>query len=289
MPIWKRCAPEGRSLFFLISNTLNTAVKQHQVFNTTKVLIAGDFVEATFFKRRFDWSDSDPEAGKAFSLLRSRTTLKRLINMNAGKWYDDTNKRYFLPQFITFTFAFNEVLVSAANREFMFFIKRLNRALGCRKSVLKYSAVIEFQARGAIHYHVLFYNMPFIEHHIQFFRDIWTWGQVMPKSVYNVADLGSYLTKYMVKGFDDPRLFGKKRYWNSRGLRKPIVFLDDDFRTFDILDYFHWRDPFYNFENENMIYKTWWLGSPACKSFRVPVDEKLSTVSYLTRRQGVLY
>lgn len=287
MPIsYKGVAVRPRSLFFLISATLN-AVHNNQVFNSTKVLLAGDFIEATRFKKRFDWSEQDVEKNKNFSIYRSRTTLKRLINMNAGKWYDEENKRFFLPQFVTFTFAFNEVEVSAANAEFVLFIKRLNRALGYKKSVLKYSAVVEFQDRGAVHYHVLFYNMPFVEHNIQFFRRVWTWGNVMPKSVWNIADLGSYLTKYMVKGFDDQRLFGKKRYWNSRFLKKPVLYTEDDPECFAILEQCRWKKPFYEFENENIKYQSYWFGNSLFKGFKVPHYKPRGYVSVPVYKSGL--
>jgi hypothetical protein len=37
---------------------------------------------------------------------------------------------------------------------------------------------------------------------------------------------GAYLSKYITKSFDDVRYFGKKRYFCSRGLVRPIEITD---------------------------------------------------------------
>jgi hypothetical protein len=254
-------------------------INKKRGFNSTKVLISGDIIEAFFYKKRFEYADRTSEQNKAFSLWRSRTTLKRLVNMNAGKWYDFERKRWFLPQFVTLTFASNQVDVKAANYEYLLFIKKLNTAFGFKRATLKYSAVIEFQDRGSIHYHVIFYNLPYIEHHIRFLKQVWSWGNVMPKSLYNIADIGNYLTKYMQKGFDDARLFNKKRYWNSRKLLKPQVFTDFDAYTFDVLEELRLKPFFSDFEDEHMIYKAWWLKHPKNKGVKMPISVvELSTV-----------
>jgi hypothetical protein len=246
------------------------------MFNQTKVIISGDMLEAFYYKKRFDFREFNLEQNKVFSLWRSRSTLKRIINCNAGKWYDEKNKKYYLPQFFTPTFVHNIKNINDANNEFSLFIKRVNYEIfKTKKSTLKYSTVIEFQKRGAIHYHSIFYNLPYIEHHIQTMTKIWSWGNVHMASVYDVGDIGNYLTKYMVKGFDDDRLFGKKRYFNSRGLNKPIVYTEEyGPKVFDLLEQIPQKLAFTEFITDEMVYRAWWLLDKRMPNIIFPEIEK---------------
>ena len=46
--------------------------------------------------------------------------------------------------------------------------------------------------------------------------------------IENVNNVGAYVCKYMGKNFEDDRLDGKKRYFSSRGLIKPITIKDEE-------------------------------------------------------------
>ena len=103
-----------------------------------------------------------------------------------------------------------------------------------RTAHLKYSTVIEFQKRGAVHYHCVFYNVPYVPNLLHVLRNIWSHGSVDFSKVRRIKSMGSYLTKYMTKSNDDQRLNGKKSHFSSRGLKKPLVFRDE-FKIADIL------------------------------------------------------
>lgn len=75
----------------------------------------------------------------------------------------DEGGKVFIPIFIILTFAENITNTETANYEFTKFIQRFNYEIIHKKSYLQYSVVIEFQKRGAIHYHVVFYNLPFVK------------------------------------------------------------------------------------------------------------------------------
>jgi len=113
------------------------------------------------------------------SMLRSRSTLRRLVNANAWRWLKQSGLPY-LPVFVTLTFADNVRNSKIANKIFSDFIRRFNYYItdGQKKSFLKYVVVIEFQDKnrgGVVHYHVMFFNM----------KKVWTntiaeiWGQVL--------------------------------------------------------------------------------------------------------------
>lgn len=151
------------------------------------------------------------------TLARARRDVRRLINANVFAWGER-------PKFLTLTFAENVKDIKQANYEFKKFRQRLEYDL---KIKLKYVVVIEFQKRGAIHYHVLFFNLPFVESN--YLSDIWRNGFIKINAIEHVDNVGAYVTKYMTKDFDDERLRGKKSYFTSRGLFKPIEkYLNDE-------------------------------------------------------------
>jgi len=91
---------------------------------------------------------TSPPSKRKDSTNRTRTEMRRLINCN-----QDFSKFY------TLTFADNITDVKFANKHFNKFIMRMEYHYG----KFKYIAVIEFQERGAVHYHFLC-NLPCVSH-----------------------------------------------------------------------------------------------------------------------------
>ncbi|WP_425322064.1 rolling circle replication-associated protein [Clostridium perfringens] len=139
-------------------------------------------------------------------LSRARRDLRRIINANIEKH----------SKFLTLTFKDNITDLDFANNEFKKFIKRINYHY---KVKVKYSVVIEFQKRGAIHYHALLYNLT-DKLDIDKLSSIWGNGFIKVNSIKDVDNVGAYVCKYMTKT-DDERLLGRKMYFNSRNLNKP--------------------------------------------------------------------
>lgn len=107
-------------------------------------------------------------------------------------------------KFITLTFAENVTDFEVANREFNNFVDRLNYYVyGCKCRKLVYLGVREPQERGAIHYHVIFFNLPYLEKGV--LDNLWTEGSnnisAINNSLEGVEDVASYVTKYMSKSF----------------------------------------------------------------------------------------
>ena len=106
-----------------------------------------------------------------------------------------------------------------ANNEFMKFIKRLNyKVFNSKKANLKYSVVPEFTKKGRIHYHCIFYNLPYLKADVV--ADVWGQGYIKINAIDNIDNVGAYVCKYISKDFDDERMRGKKCYFSSRGLFK---------------------------------------------------------------------
>ena len=152
------------------------------------------------------------------SFRRSKSKARKIINCNAWKWFDDSRKP-FLPVFVTLTFAENIQNLTQANRMFSKFIQRLNYEVFHKKGArLVYLGVVEFQKRGAVHYHIIFFNLPFIQN----IREIWDEGRVDVKAVWTLREVINYVSKYMVKEASDGRLRGKKRFFTSRKILRPV-------------------------------------------------------------------
>lgn len=164
-------------------------------------------------------------SNRRLSMLRAKKTLIRLVNSNVYQ-YTNTKGRPYIPTFLTLTFAKDIRNQKQANELFSLFIKRLNYHVHKNKAhPLKYSVVIEFQnltREGVIHYHALLYDLPFIKANT--LEGLWREGIINVTSMRSIKKIGTYLSKYMSKKFEDPRLDGHKRYFSSRGLIKPKTY-----------------------------------------------------------------
>lgn len=166
---------------------------------------------------------------RRLSMSRAKRSLIRLINSNIYK-YSKPNGSTYPPIFLTFTFKKDIRDLKDANKIFTLFIKRLNYEINKEKpNTVKYSVVIEFQDKnrdGVIHYHAIFYNLPYILKEV--ITEIWGHGFIDVEKIRKTKNAGTYVTKYMSKNFEDARLDGHKRYFSSRGLFKPKVYAGDE-------------------------------------------------------------
>jgi len=157
------------------------------------------------------------------SLKRAKANLRRLINANVGQYGKE-----FKAKFLTLTFRKNIKDLDIANYEFEKFIKRLNYyCFGTKKANLKYTCVVEFQKRGAIHYHVIVYNMPYLK--ANDIANVWGNGFIKINKIDDINNVGAYVGEYLgqaEKGqgqnLEDDRLRARKSYFSSRGLFKPV-------------------------------------------------------------------
>jgi len=94
-------------------------------------------------------------------------------------------------------------------------------------SGVSYIAVPEFQKRGAVHFHVLMFDLPDgiieSERHTRFIAELWRWGFVDAVKTDGHQALSGYLAKYMSKAMHDKRLIGKRAYSASRNVARPHV------------------------------------------------------------------
>lgn len=152
-------------------------------------------------------------------LKRTRSQLRRLITSNATAWN-------CTPIFVTYTFAENITKIQEANYLFGIYTKRLNRRLG-RK--VKYLTVPEFQKRGAVHYHTIYFDIPYIEGLKKILRETWGYGFIDLKTIRKIKNIGAYVSKYLRKDTADIRLTRQKGYFCSKGLKQPYEIKNQEF------------------------------------------------------------
>lgn len=208
----------------------------------TKVIKSGDVVEVFKYERAItkgykssaiktprDKTDLVIKENIERSTRRTIQNIRNLINSN----FDSKTS------FLTLTFAENIKNVSCANYEFQKFRKKLSRIYLRKNKILKYVCVIEFQdgkiyidkfgnekkgeGRGAIHYHLLLFDAPYID--FQLIQNKWENGFISINKCDDIDNMGAYLCKYMTKEKNDSRLSGKKRYFASyKTLKKPEIY-----------------------------------------------------------------
>ena len=174
------------------------------------------------------------------SVVRSRMKLYQLIKANENYSPEYSNL------FVTLTFdpalyKDNDLHdLKFCNTEFRSSMVKLRYLLGYNP---QYISVHERQPQsGNIHYHVLFFNLPFIPVDDDYFdkysdspvmlskvtvsftwRDFWSFGFVDVKKLDLIDNVAGYISKYVSKDFSDSdaSLLNKKFYTSSRGLNKP--------------------------------------------------------------------
>ncbi|MDY8049700.1 hypothetical protein UY416_25785, partial [Paenibacillus polymyxa] len=107
--------------------------------------------------------------------------------------------------------------VQESNKLWKIFIQRMRR----RYPDFKYLAVLEFQKRGAVHYHCLC-DLPYVRQSLV--QEIWGNGHVSVNRIKHVDNLGAYVVKYMTKDLTDDRMFDNKTYQCSKGLERPVEY-----------------------------------------------------------------
>lgn len=207
------------------------------MFYSKKMIIAGDYVHLYEYNQEFrygytkDTFKKDEVVKKDIKKLEreKRDTHIYRIRRNV-KFLLQSNISSNLPIFITLTFKKNICDLKSANYEYDIFLKRFNyRIYGYKCSKLKYLVVPEFQKRGAVHYHVIFFNLPYINNLFNIVSDVWGSGFVFISSIKDVSHLCNYVSKYFTKRGYDRRMIGQKAYFCSRNLVRPREIKDDKY------------------------------------------------------------
>lgn len=186
-----------------------------------------------------------------------RWVIARIIDCN----FDHNTK------FMTLTFKEKIENVTYTNYEFSKYIKRLNFYLyHVKKQCLKYIAVWEKQKRGAIHYHIILFDLPFIK--TKKLQEIWGHGfvKINKIDVDSKDNRGRYVSKYFSKDIDD-KTYKQKSFFKSQNLIMPITTRMTQHELFD-------------FSNENVVFSK--IYSRKVPDFYKPLNIGIENISFKT-------
>lgn len=199
-----------------------------------KIVRCGDYLQVYFYtqsklrdntknldvnglkNKKITSSVSSTQTIRSDNILRSKLNCQRLAKANADAW----------KSFITLTYSDNMQDLEKAKKDFNYFVKNIKKI----KSDFKYIVILEFQKRGAIHFHFLS-NLTLQDNFIitkqksnEKYYDVKYWNKGFTSYEPLDGDLKKiigYISKYMTKDCDN-RLFNFKRYSYSQNLIKPI-------------------------------------------------------------------
>jgi hypothetical protein len=170
---------------------------------------------------------TEMELGKRIDNTRKASLeFRRLVSSNL----DDKT----FPLLLTVTYKENCTDLKQAYYDHKLFVQTLRYTYAKTTKNFKYICVPEFQERGAVHFHILFWGLPaeillperlrgYYENVSPTLSKIWNNGFVFLKPTDGDDKLSSYLAKYMAKAFVDPRLKHQKAYASSRNVKRPYV------------------------------------------------------------------
>ena len=192
---------------------------------TKRVIVSGRVVEIYEYEKPIFKGEEKKRVGRSGAPFTSsavkQDNRKKVANRACALVRRFINANPQLNKFFTLTFAKNVTDLNFARYEFDKFIKRLK---GLHKN-LQYIVVVEFQKRGAVHFHLLC-NLPYIPS--KDLENLWNNGFIRINRIDKVDNVGAYVTKYMTKDNVDTRLIGRKCYSMSKGLNKPIEYTDKE-------------------------------------------------------------
>jgi len=125
---------------------------------------------------------------------------------------------------VTLTYADNYTDLKGAYRHLTAFNQSLRYRFG---KAFSYVLVPEFQKRGAVHFHALYWGLPeelfHSERETRTLSELWGRGFVFLKKTDGSEKLAFYLAKYFTKAYLDPRLKNQKSYVASRNVKRPLI------------------------------------------------------------------
>jgi hypothetical protein len=197
------------------------------------------------------------------NIYQTKRNFQRLVSANLGKEK---------PLLLSLTYAENMQDIKTAYRDFKSFVQALKYKFG---KDFKYIAVPEFQKRGAVHFHALFWSLPQkinrkFEIETRTIAKIWGHGFVDIKDTDGDQKISGYLAKYMAKAFTDKKLKNQKAYVSSWNVERPVVESDTSALYF-LCKYTNPEDlPVVEKE-----YLTRWLGRGRFQLFKITNDKNL--------------
>jgi hypothetical protein len=221
-------------------------------------------------------STYDPSEGVRATIKRFRRLVDSNDNRYLKKT-TTARRTYFPSVFFTLTYRDNITDLRLAKYDFNLFSKRLNRfftltgndsqklrtlsnlsstqllqnesyslsspslsnsGAHLESHQLQYVATTELQQRGAVHFHIMYFNLPYIKHST--LADLWGKGFVWVKRIDQVQAKSLYMIKYLTKSIEwaEPK---KKKYLSSKNLYKSVI-IKNESSVKDFMNSFRGKD-----------------------------------------------
>lgn len=244
-----------------------------------KVITYGDYLEHYEYEKNIEFNGRRSK-GKRYPLLGSEDNDDGKQDRSKTRRQDNAKRTSMafrrlvlaniseqtMPVLLTLTYKINNKDLYLGYQHF----KSFARLVKSRVSPLcKYIAVVEFQKRGAVHFHALFWGIPEVlcqsERSTRFLQGLWGRGFIDIDPIRDRDRVSTYLAKYMVKAFLDPRLSGRKAYVSSRNVSRPYSFGG----SFDFYPYLVDYGAVDNSLLEQFEYDTIWLGKGRVKKYLI--------------------
>jgi len=195
-------------------------------------------IKLVFKTDRENYAKNQQGTKKDYSLQRARENLYRLVAANTNQHGP------YKPIFFTLTTSDQLTSRKESNRKIKQACRRLKNYLGYSP---KYVIVPELHESGAIHYHGVFFNLPYID--IEYFRhSLWGYGYVDLQLPRKIRSTAAYISKYLTKAYKNAIPLNQKTYFSSRGLNRPVVLLDS-------IDYSAYNKPQTTITLKNVVIK----------------------------------
>lgn len=236
-----------------------------------------------------------------------KENLNRSIKRSKRKIFELVNTNYIQGKssFLTVTFKENLTDYDLAFNYWDRFKKKVEYHYNIK---LKYCGVVEFQERGAIHFHICLFNVGYLEQNKLY--DLW--NSIVPGGINikgikdNECDnVGAYMTYYMNKdlanGFGKEEYKGRKRYFYSRNLLKPSVNYMYTEKSSDFACYvnlletlkdnitFEYKSEFKKTENKNVTYTDMETGEIKKESIECIIYEQELQYKQITLSKNIKY
>jgi hypothetical protein len=199
-----------------------------------KAVLSGETAEAYFFDEPVFYGFTNKRTQSKRKTVDEMTLAERAASIERRKRYRkkcsadvariiDANASGRM-SWLTLTFRDHVTDHNAAKKELERFFKRMRRYLSRKhnNTPLKYIWVWEYTQKGRVHFHLVLFDIPFIKNTL--IEGMWRNGFVKIKRIENKRheSIGSYMTKYMGKAFDEPSIAANTRlYSTSNNLKKP--------------------------------------------------------------------
>lgn len=216
-----------------------------------------DYEKAEKRKKELDRKYSPKIENAIRSMNRAKNNLMDIFKSNDFDY------------FVVLTFDDKKVTNAKNEKETRALFRKWRRYTKDHFPNMTYVAIEEYQdknGRGVLHYHLLVGNVTAEQLGLVYWRKSRT-GRTKGQPVYNVtgwkyglstateildkAAAKNYVAKYLTKGKIDPRFYGKKRYFTSQNISRPIIEKSkhEITKDFDIFDSINKAD--YNIDYED--------------------------------------